>query len=195
MDDSGKIVNKVAESDIRVFNLESLWDKRSVVELDIAEWLFKGLVLKEKDFRAHVKSQDWEAYADQHLAIFCSTDAILPTWATMLVASRAEPFAASVTLGRSDAVVRSYFDKALEEVDWSEFDNSPVVIKGCASKIVPQSAYVRATTKLQQHASKLMFGEPCSAVPLWRKKTATVQRAVVAGSKPVSLPPGLPRPS
>lgn len=188
MEESDVIVNKVAASDIKVFNLESLWDGRDVVELDISDWLFKKLVLKEKDFREQVRGHDWSQYEGKHVAVFCSTDAILPTWATMLVASRVQPFAKSVAFGSQEVLIRDFFERALDQVDWSEYSGAPVVIKGCASKRVPQSAYVSATVRLQSHAAKLMFGEPCSAVPLWRQKAPTKPAGVV-GKKPVSLPP------
>lgn len=184
------IVNKVAQSDIKVFNLESLWDGRDVVELDVAGWLFKQLVLKEKDFREHVRGHDWSQYDGKHFTVFCSTDAIIPTWAMMLVASRAQPFATSVSFGRKEDAIRDYFERALDRVDWSDYAGAPVVVKGCASKLVPPSAYVSATVRLQAEASKLMFGEPCSAVPLWRRKSDTQPKAGV-GRKPAALPPGL----
>jgi hypothetical protein len=171
MNESEPLVNKVAESDIRVFNLEQLWDGRVVEEIDISDWLFKRLVLKEKDFRQYVKAHDWGQYSDKHLAVFCSTDAIVPTWAFMLVASRAEPFAASVTLGSREEAVRAFYQHALETVDWSVYDGAPVVIKGCASKIVPQSAYLSATTKLQAHALPCLCGDARSP-PNQRQKRA-----------------------
>ena len=182
----GLIVNKVAESDIRTFNLEKLWDGGEVEEFDIAQWLFKGLVLKEKDFREHVRSHDWSRYSGKHVAVFCSTDAILPTWAPMLVASRISPFSTSVAFGSRDELIRDHFVRALARTDWTEFEGAPVVVKGCASKVVPQSAYVEACVRLQAVAGKLMFGEACSAVPLWRRPTDAGAQA--ASAKPAVLP-------
>ena len=166
---SGNIVNRVAQSDLVVFNLEDLWDHRPVEEFDLAPFLFQEIVLREKDFRASMKAHDWARYADCHVAVFCSADAIIPTWAWMLVASKLEPVARSVALGRAEDLIRERFARTLESMDWSPYEGKPVVVKGCGSGVVPPAAYLLATTKLQQVAAKLMYGEPCSSVPLWRK--------------------------
>jgi hypothetical protein len=164
-----EIVNRVAESDLVLYNLEALWDGRPVAELDLAPFLYEGLILREKDFREHVKAHDWTSYADRHVAVHCSADALVPTWAYMLVAARLHGIARSVALGRRDDLVRDYFVRALEAEDWSAYAGRPVVVKGCGSKLVPVNAYLIATQKLQLVAAKLMFGEPCSSVPLWRR--------------------------
>jgi hypothetical protein len=163
------IVNRVAESAIEVYNLEALWDEKPVVELDIAPWLAHGLVLREQDFRAAVQQQDWSQYAGQHVALYCSTDAIVPTWAYMLIGTRLEGLARSVAVGRAADLVRDHFSRALEAEDWSRYAGRIVVVKGCASRVVPTNAYLLATQKLQAVAAKLMYGEPCSSVPLWRR--------------------------
>ena len=185
------IVNRVAESDIATYNLEALWDGKPVVEFDLAPFLLEGLVLREKPFRDAMKTHDWSQYDDQHVAVFCSTDAIIPMWAPMLVASKLEGHAASVAHGREADLLRDYFTRALEAEDWSQYAGKPVVVKGCGSKVVPINAYLTATQELQRVARKLMFGEPCSSVPLWRKPKATPAasgRAKPAGVKPVGLP-------
>ncbi|GMQ81302.1 MAG: DUF2480 family protein [Rhodothermia bacterium] len=164
------IVNRVAESDLKVFNPEDLWDGREVVELDIAPWLYGGMVVREKEFREFVKDHPWTDFADQHVAVFCSADAIVPTWAFMLVASRLEPIATSVALGQKDDLVRNYFSSRIAAMDLSEFEDSIVVIKGCGSGIVPVEAYVDVMHRMQGVAKKIMYGEPCSFVPLWRRK-------------------------
>ena len=187
-----EIVNRVAESDIAVYNLEVLWDGRAVVEFDLAPFLLEGLVLREKPFREALKVHDWTAYAEQHVAVFCSTDAIVPTWASMLIATKLDGVAASVAFGRKADLVRDYFVRALEAEDWSAYAGKPVVVKGCASAVVPTNAYLLATRKLQAVASKLMYGEPCSSVPLWRKKADAP--AATAAAKPTGIKPaGLPR--
>lgn len=163
------IVNRVAESDIEVFDLESLWDGKPVTPFDLAPYLFNGFILKEKDFRQAMKTHDWPAYTDQHVAIHCSADAIIPTWAYMLVASKLKPYAASTGFGQREDVIRDHFNRALEHEDWSRFKDCIVVIKGCASNIVPTQAYMMATQQLQTVARKMMYGEPCSSVPLWRR--------------------------
>ncbi|MEZ4701856.1 MAG: DUF2480 family protein [Rhodothermales bacterium] len=163
------IVNRVAESDIEVFNLEALWDDQPVVSLDLAPYLEDGFVLREKPFREAMRAHDWSQYAGAHVAVCCSTDAILPTWAFMLVGSRLDGVARSVAYGTPDDLIRDYFVRALEAFDWSVYTDRIVVVKGCASRVVPTHAYVIATQKLQQVARKLMYGEPCSSVPLWRR--------------------------
>ncbi len=176
----GEITNRVAQSDLVVFNLEDLWDNRPVTEFDIAPFLFQEIMLREKDFRAAMKTHEWAQYADHHVAVFCSADAIIPTWAWMLAASKLEPVACSVALGRAEDLIRDHFARALESTDWSPYGGKPVVVKGCGSGVVPPAAYLLATTKLQQVAAKLMYGEPCSSVPLWRKPREISQPAPAA---------------
>ncbi|AEN74068.1 DUF2480 family protein [Rhodothermus marinus] len=166
------IVNRVAQSDIVVYNLEALWDERPIVELDLAPFLEEGLILREKPFRQQVQAHDWSQYADQHVAIYCSTDAIVPIWAYMLVATKLHGIARSVAFGRREDLLRNYFVRALEREDWSKYRDRIVVVKGCASKIVPVDAYVQAVLRLQEVARKVMYGEPCSSVPLWRRPEA-----------------------
>lgn len=163
------IVNRVAESDIEVFDLDALWDGKSVVVFDLAPFLFEGIILKEKDFRASMKELDWSTYTDKHVAITCSADAIIPTWAYMLVSSKLENIAQSVGFGEPTSLVRDFYVHTLNNQDWSAYENKIVVIKGCSSKTVPMNAYLMATQKLQSVARKIMYGEPCSSVPLWRK--------------------------
>lgn len=163
------IENQVAQSEIAVYNLAELWDEPPLTELDISDFLVEGLMLKEKEFRAAVEGHDWSQYEGHHVAMYCSTDAIVPTWGYMLIASKLRGVARSTTRGRAEDVRREHFAQALEEEDWSRFEDRPVVIKGCGSEAVPEMAYVRATQKLQAVARKLMYGEPCSSVPIWRR--------------------------
>lgn len=169
------LVNRVAQSEIIVYNLEDLWDGRPVEVFDIQPYLFHGLVLKEKDFRTAMKALDWTAYTGRHVAIQCSTDAIVPTWAYMLVAANLQPVAVTVAFGTPADLIRDHFVRALAAEDWDRFQDRIVVVKGCGSAVVPTNAYVLALHHLQTVARKLMYGEPCSSVPLWRKpKTAPV---------------------
>ena len=163
------IVNRVAESDIEVFDLDALWDGGSVTTFDLAPYLFEGIILKEKDFRTAMKALDWASFEGQHVAITCTADAIIPTWAYMLVSSKLQNIARSVGFGEPADIVRDYYVRALNNQDWSPYENKITVIKGCSSKTVPMNAYLMATQKLQSVARKIMYGEPCSSVPLWRK--------------------------
>ena len=187
------IVNRVAESDIRVFNLEELWDGAPVKEIDIEPFLAEGLILRERPFREDVKSHDWSQYEGSRVAVYCSTDAIVPTWAYMLIATKLKGIARSTAFGRAEDLIRDHFMRELRSVDWEAYRGLNVVVKGCGSRLVPLAAYVEATTRLQEVADKLMFGEPCSSVPLWRRPSQARpagQRAV----RPVAvgkLPPGM----
>ena len=182
--------NRVADSEIEVFNLADLWDEAAVTEIDIADFLVEGLMLKEKEFRQDVKAHDWSQYEEEHVALYCSTDAIVPTWGYMLIASKLKDIAVSTTLGRADDLRREYYVQALDDVDWSAYDDRPVVIKGCGSDVVPEMAYARATQKLQTVARKLMYGEPCSSVPLWRRPQEETEKpdAKAVGVKKPDLP-------
>ena len=166
------IINRVAESEIEVYNLDALWDGKPVVEFDVVSFLVEGLILREKAFREHVKAHDWTQYTDRHVAVFCSTDAIVPTWAYMLIASKLDGLACSVVFGRKEDLVREYFTRAIDAEDWSKYRDRIVVVKGCGTGLVPTSAYVATMQKLQGVARKLMYGEPCSSVPLWRRPKA-----------------------
>ena len=158
------IVNRVAESEIEVYNLEDLWDERTVVEFDLAPFLHRGLVLREVAFREKVKEHDFDQYRDAHVAVSCSADAIVPTWAYMLIASKLKDRAASVAFGSRDDLIRDHFVRRLEAENWERYRDGIVVIKGCGSSIVPSNAYLIATQKLQKVVRKLMYGEPCSSV-------------------------------
>ena len=186
------IVNKVAESEIEVLNLEDLWDGRPVRELDISEFLIEGLVLREKDFRAKVKEYGWDSCRDVHVAITCSTDAIVPTWAYMLIASKLLGVAASTAVGSADDLRRDHFTHALDAVDWSRYEDAIVVVKGCGSDAVSENAYLQATNRLRNVARKIMYGEPCSSVPIWRRPASGGTGGSTA-SRPASA--GLPSPA
>jgi hypothetical protein len=167
--DTAPIVNKVAASDLAVFDLESLWDGNEVVTLDLAPFLFKGLVLKEKDFRASIAELELGDYSGKHVAVDCSTNAIIPTWAYMLVASRLHAVAASVAHGSGDDLVRQQMAARIAAHDWSQYEGRNVIVKGCPSEVIPVSAYVAAVAVLQRVAAKIMYGEACSSVPVWRR--------------------------
>ncbi len=186
------IINKVADSEIEVLNLEDLWDGQPVTEVDISEFLVEGLVLREKQFRQAVKEYDWGSLAGVHVAIACSTEAIVPTWAYMLVASKLDGIAASVAVGRAADLIRDHFTRALEAFDWSRYEDAIVVVKGCGSDTVPENAYLLATASLKSVARKLMYGEPCSSVPIWRRPAAEQAPTKVGEARPISasLPKG-----
>lgn len=187
------ITNRVAQGNIEVYDLSRHWDGQPITELDIEPFLYEGLMLREKEFRQAVKAHDWTAYDGHHVAIFCSADAIVPTWAYMFIATKLRGIAASVTFGQQQDLLREHFARALAAEDWSAYQDKNVVVKGCGSKVVPVSAYVDAVQRLQEVAAKLMFGEPCSSVPLWRKPAPKKQ---ATPAKPAGVKkPDLPTPS
>lgn len=163
-----EIVNRVAASPLRTFDLEEFHTPGLRVLLDIKDQLHEGLILREEPFRAWIKSHPWANYQGQLVAITCSADAIVPTWAFMLVAIALQPHAAKVVFGNlAELEHQLYLDK-LNQVDFTQFRQAKVVIKGCSKAEVPASVYVEATNRLRPVAASLMFGEPCSTVPLFK---------------------------
>lgn len=170
------LVNRVANSGIITINLEEFFPSEEVAVFDLKDYLFMELILKEKDFRTALKEHDWSQYSDQHLLIYCSTDAIIPVWAYMLVTAYAQPFANTIFQGEIDTFYKLAFQQALAKVDASEYDQKRVVIKGCSDKPVPPSAYVELTQKLRPYAKSIMYGEPCSTVPIFKQPRLTKER-------------------
>lgn len=164
-----EIVNRVASSPIITFNLEDYYHEGERVTYDIAENLFQGLILREKDFRQFVKEHDWVSYEGKNVTLICSADAIVPTWAYMLLVTRMEPYANMVVFGDDALLEYALFKEALSKVDVSSFQNRPVVIKGCGNLPIPESAYVEIARLIRPHAKSIMYGEPCSTVPLYKK--------------------------
>ncbi len=166
-----EIINRVSSSQLVTFDLEELYTPGDRVQFDVKDQLFQELVLKEKDFRNFVNNHDWSQYQDKFVAITCSVDAIVPTWAFMLLSSSLQPFAKQVLFGSLRDLEIVLFKQALDKVDWKKYDNTKVVIKGCSKIEVPVSAYVEATNKLRLIATSIMYGEPCSTVPIFKRKS------------------------
>ncbi len=167
---SEEIVNRVSASSLVTFNLEEYYPRGRRTALDISDWLFEGIILKEKEFRAYVGEHDWEQYRDAFVAVHCSTDAIVPGWAFMLVTTRLQPYAAEVVQGDLELMETVLYKKVIDELDISALKGKPVIIKGCSNKPVPPNAYIWAAKKLQDVAKSVMYGEACSSVPLFKRK-------------------------
>ena len=165
-----EIINRVANSVLEVFDLEDYYPKGTRTQIDISQWLLEGFLLKEKEFRAHLANHDWSQYKDNYVAVFCSTDAIIPAWASILVTLQLAPFAKKIISGTIEDLDSALYQEILPTIDYSVFENKPVIIKGCSKKPVPNSAYVLAAQYLQPFAKSIMYGEACSAVPLYKKK-------------------------
>lgn len=165
----GSIVNKVANSGIITFNLEDFYPTKSLSELDIKPFLYMGLILKEKEFRESVKNYDWKKFENQVVCIYCSEDAIIPYWAFMIIASALHEVHAEAFYGKLENYLDAYYFKVLNELNYENFKDKNVVIKGCGEKKIPISAYILASQKLSYYVKKLFYGEPCSTVPIWKK--------------------------
>jgi Protein of unknown function (DUF2480) len=164
-----EITNKVANSGIITFDLEEYYLKGERVLFDIKPLLFQELILKEKDFRDFVKDHDWSLYQDKFVAITCTADAIIPTWAFMLVSLALEPYAKKIVFGDIQQLETILFHELISNIDISEFEDKRVVVKGCGKLPIPLHAYVLLSAKLKPAAKSIMFGEPCSTVPLYKK--------------------------
>lgn len=165
-----EIRNRVAESKLETFNLEEVYPEGKRVLFDIKDWLDQGFVLKEKEFRALANNHNWEQYQDAYIAVYCSTDAIVPTWAYMLITTKLNPYCKKVVLGTLDTLETVVYREVIQELDLSMFKDKPVIVKGCSKKPVPEDAYLFITWRLQKVAKSVMFGEACSSVPLYKRK-------------------------
>jgi hypothetical protein len=166
------IVNRVSNSSLVTLDLESLYEPGERILFDIKDNLFEGIILKEKDFREFLKQHDWTQYQGKHVGLICSEDAIVPTWAYMLLAIQLQPFAKSIVFGDLERLEQSLFQKAISSLNLEEYKNAKVVVKGCSKVPVPAFAYVEITRLLTPIAQSLFFGEPCSTVPLLKRKNS-----------------------
>lgn len=164
------IRNKVAESGIITFNLEQYYPKDPVVVFDIKDYLFMGMILREKDFRTALKEQDWSAYENKLVGIVCSADAIIPLWAYMLLTTYLQPVAKAVVLGDEAAVRNKILLQNIDAINTEAFADARVVIKGCGDIPVSEEAYTQVALKLLPVVKSLMYGEPCSTVPVFKRK-------------------------
>ncbi len=165
-----EIVNKVAQSGLVEFNLEDYYPNGERILLDVKEHLFQGLILREKDFREFVKNENWSSYENKFVALDCTADAIVPTWAYMLLATVLEPYAKKIVFGNLKTLETILYNEALSKINPDNYTDQRIVIKGCSNLPVPESAYVEITRILQPVAKSIMYGEPCSTVPLYKKK-------------------------
>jgi hypothetical protein len=165
-----EIVNRVANSKLITFDLEDHYPEGERAYMDISAWLYEGIVLREKEFRNHVKAYDWSVYNNAYLAVGCSSEAIIPAWAYMLVSLHAAKHAKKVVFGDLAALETVLFTEIIERLDLSNYTDKPVIIKGCTNKPIPENAYLLLAQKLQKIASSIMYGEACSSVPLFKNK-------------------------
>jgi len=164
-----EIINRVANSKLVTIDLEDYYPEGKRVLFDIKDWLYEGLVLREKEFRAKVKDYDWSQYQKCYLALHCSTDAIVPAWAYMLIIVNLEPFVEKTLVGSLSDLETSLYQDIISHLDTSKFADKPIIIKGCSNKPVPVNAYLMLTEKLKPIAKSIMYGEACSSVPLYKR--------------------------
>jgi hypothetical protein len=165
-----EIINRVANSALITIDLEDYYPKGARVVFDIKDWLYENLVLREKEFRDFVAGHDWNAYKNKYIALCCTSEAIIPGWAYMLVRLRLSGIAKQVIVGDLEALETSVYQTIISDLDLSHCANKPVIIKGCSNKPVPQNAYLFLIDLLQPTAKSILYGEACSSVPLYKKK-------------------------
>jgi hypothetical protein len=163
-----QIINRVANSSLKTIDLEDFYPSEKRTIIDIKPWLFNEFILKEKDFRNSLKNHDWTKYKNQYIALTCSTNAIIPSWAYMLIATYLTPFAKKTIVGNLQELENAIFQDILNDFDYKAYQNLPVIIKGCANKPIPETAYIQLIKNLQPIAKSIMFGEACSSVPLFK---------------------------
>lgn len=163
------LVNRVAGSGLITLNLENYYPKRDIVVFDLKDYLYMELILKEKDFRSSLKDLDWSVYQDKIVSVLCSTDAIIPVWAYMLVATYLDGVAFTCFAGTPEEYIKHHYQTTIDNLDLSSFTEKKIVIKGCSDKPVPASAYASLTYKLKGIAKSIMYGEPCSTVPIYKQ--------------------------
>lgn len=165
-----EIPNRVSQSSLEVFDLQDYFPTEEILFLDIKQWLFEEIILREKPFRESVKNHHWEQYKGKYVAMGCSSEAIIPAWAYLLVASHLLPWAKKTIQGSIKDLLISIYQERLNNLDYAFLQNKPVIIKGCSQKPVPEEVYVLAMSHIQPLARSVMYGEACSAVPIFKQK-------------------------
>jgi hypothetical protein len=164
------IINKVSESALTTLDLEQFYPKEEIALFDIKDFLFMGLILKEKDFREALKNLNWDAYNNKPVAVTCSADAVIPMWAYMLIATYLQPIAKEIIFGTKEELIKQLLLKNIAQLQIEDYKDKRVVIKGCGDLPIGEAAYLEATTRLRPVVKSIMYGEPCSTVPIYKKK-------------------------
>ena len=167
---SEEIINRVSNSSLITIDLEEIYPAGKRIFIDIKDWLFEGIVLKEKSFRASVKNHDWSIYKDSFVALTCSEDAIIPSWAYLLISAELAPFAKKIVVGDLDLLETIIFSEIIQNYNTENFKDKPIIIKGCTNKPIPSSAFTMLIQKLHPIAKTIMYGEACSTVPISKRK-------------------------
>ncbi len=165
-----EIINRVASSKLITIDLEDFYPEGKRMLFNISKWLFEGLILKEKDFRESVENHNWSQYTDNYIALSCLTDAIIPSWAYLLITTKLSPFAKKIVVGNLVLLETTIFQEVISTLEIDIYKDKPVIIKGCSNKPIPETASVQLIEKLQPVVKSIMFGEACSNVPLYKVK-------------------------
>ena len=163
-----EIVNKIAKSGLITLDMKTFKGPQKRKIIDVKNWLFEGMVLKEKKFREHLKDENWEEYKNTFVALHCSTDTIIPVWAYMLLTKYLNPYATSVIYGNENDLEKKIFDINIKSFDTKPLENKRVLLKGCTDTYIPEDSYVQLSNKLMGNVKSLMFGEACSNVPIFK---------------------------
>jgi hypothetical protein len=166
-----EFVNKVAESGLITIDLENWYPKGEIVVLDLKDYLFMGMIVKEKEFRDSLKNTDWETYRNKMVSVICSADAIIPSWAFMLVASYLQPVCKELALATPEEMRKQVFLRNIQSINPVDYRDQRVIIKGCGDTPIGDFAYLEITRILRPVVRSLMYGEPCSTVPVFKKQT------------------------
>ena len=164
-----EIINRVADSKLITIDLEDFYPQGNRVVFDIKNWLYEALILREKDFRAQVKNHNWSQYKDTFVALSCSVDAVIPSWAYLLLTTKLTDFAKKIVVGNLELLETVIFNDVITNLDTTLYEDKRLIIKGCSDKPIPQSAYTLLVSKIQPVCKSIMFGEACSTVPLFKK--------------------------
>jgi hypothetical protein len=167
---SEEIVNRVAKSKLRTLDLEDFYPEGERLVLDIGQWLYEGMILRETDFREYIKNHQWEQYQNKYVAVTCSSDAIIPSWAYLLISTVLSPYAKKFVIGDLELLENIIFREVVDNIPLDPYQGVPVIIKGCSDKKIPEAAYAHVIQRLIPVVNSLMFGEACSSVPLFKKK-------------------------
>jgi hypothetical protein len=170
MQENEIVLNKVAESGLITIDLAQYYPGEEIKTFDLKDFLFRGLIIKEKEFREALKNVDWKQYSNANVAVTCSADAIIPVWAYMLVATYLQPVSNTVVLGEKSKLIEILLLQNISKINKEEFQNKRIVIKGCGGLPIPDSAYLQITSVLLPHVKSIMYGEPCSTVPVFKRK-------------------------
>lgn len=164
-----EIVNRVEQSGLVSLDLGDFYPKENILTLDIKPWLFQGLLLKEKDFRQHLSTHNWEQYQDKMVNVICSSDAIIPNWAYMLLAVELQKVALDFASDGEEALITRGYIRNFDKANFQEYEDARIIMKGCGFGPTPPTVFMEATRRLKPLAKSIMFGEPCSTVPVYKK--------------------------